>query len=205
MIDELKKINPKVVFDIGSNNGSWTREMKYHLRNSNFYTFEANKKHGRTSGNHYNVLLSSDEREIEFYSIAGTGDSYYRENTKHYQSVKPTKMPSRRLDIIIEQDNLTPPDFIKLDTQGSELDILEGLGEYIKDVKCILTEVSFFNYNQGSPKINDYIEFFQENGFYPVSVEQVHKCDNIVVQLDLFFLRKDIKETIYGDKGVFKL
>jgi hypothetical protein len=193
MIDELKKINPKVVFDIGSNNGSWTREMKSHLRNSTFYTFEAN------------VLLSSDEREIEFYSIAGTGDSYYRENTKHYQSVKPTKMPSRRLDNIIEQDNLTPPDFIKLDTQGSELDILEGLGEYIKGVKCILTEVSFFNYNQGSPKINDYIEFFQENGFYPVSVEQVHKCDNIVVQLDLFFMRKDIKETIYGDKGVFKL
>lgn len=205
MINDLKKIKPKVVFDIGSNNGSWSQEMKTHLKESEFYTFEANIKHGKTSGRHYNTLLSSDERAIEFYAIEGTGDSYYKENTKHYQSIKPTVMRSKRLDNIIEEDNLPSPDFIKLDTQGSELDILLGLGKHTENVSCILTEVSFFNYNQGAPKINEYIDFFQENNFYPVSVEKIHKCDNIVVQLDLFFLREDIKKSIYGDKGVFKL
>lgn len=205
MINILKKINPKVVYDIGSNDGSWTREMKRHLKNSTFYTFEANIKHGKTGGNHYNTVLSSDEKPIEFYSIEGTGDSYYRENTKHYQSVKPTVMESKRLDRIVEEDSLLSPDFIKLDTQGSELDILLGLGKHLENASCILTEVSFFNYNEGAPKINDYIDFFHENGFYPVTVEKVHKCDNIVVQLDLFFLRKDIKNFIYGDKEVFKL
>jgi len=56
-------------------------------------------------------------------------------------------------------------DFMWLDAQGAELSILKGLGEKIKDVKIIMTEVEFKYQYAGQPLFKDIDDFLVQNNF----------------------------------------
>jgi FkbM family methyltransferase len=58
------------------------------------------------------------------------------------------------------------PDYIKLDTQGSELDILRGAQETLKDVLVIQTEVEFIPIYKHQPLFGDIQIFLQQQGFW---------------------------------------
>jgi FkbM family methyltransferase len=58
------------------------------------------------------------------------------------------------------------PELIKLDTQGSELDILSSLGtERWADVQCVVTEVEFRELYRGQPLFPEVDAFLREQGF----------------------------------------
>src|SRR6185369_5524551 len=114
-----------VVYDIGANKGDWTRMVQRWLPASKFYMFEANESHRASLQAMQQVfhigVLSDRTREVQFFGDGGTGDSYYRENTVHYDATASRVAEARALDAVIAENKLPPPDFIKLDTQGAEL------------------------------------------------------------------------------------
>jgi hypothetical protein len=58
-------------------------------------------------------------------------------------------------------------DFIKIDTQGHDLNVIKSLGKYIKNVREILCEVQITNfelYKDQSNK-NDLLSYMKENNF----------------------------------------
>ena len=57
------------------------------------------------------------------------------------------------------------PDMIKLDTQGSELDILQGAPTVLRNVYDIIIEAQHVEYNKGAPNINAVRSFLEANGF----------------------------------------
>jgi FkbM family methyltransferase len=56
-------------------------------------------------------------------------------------------------------------DFIKLDTQGSELDILRGAERALESVSIVQTEVEFNPMYDGQPLFGDIDRFLRERGF----------------------------------------
>ena len=76
--------------------------------------------------------------------------------------VQTTVMPTRRLDDIEEARHA---DFIKLDTQGSELLILENAVETLGHVSMIQTEVSFAPLYKNQPLFADVDRFLRAQGF----------------------------------------
>lgn len=132
---ELKHGVPcESVFDIDVHVGAWSTDLAEHLSiETQFFLFEPDSKHGShlqaTGYPSFCVLLADPERWIDFYSIDGTGDSIFRENSKHYEHVAPNQIYSRTLDSVCEEFDLPSPTLIKLDTQGSELASWEGCVE----------------------------------------------------------------------------
>ena len=90
------------------------------------------------------------------------------------------------------------PNFIKLDTQGSELDILSGFTK-LDLVDFCYVECPIINYNKGAPQINDYLDYFRGNKFVPLDILEVHKMENILVQVDIIFAKDDIKNRYFGE------
>lgn len=197
-----------VVYDIGARHGEWTRKLRTYLPKSKFFLFEANET-CRTiiqeSGNGYHIgILSDTDGEIEFYSNNSSGDSIYKELTTHYEAIKPKLVACRKLDSLLQEKNFPKPDFIKIDTQGSELDILNGGRASIARTSLILLECPILKYNQGAPTINDYIERLDGFGFSPCEICDVHYADGIIFQLDLLFIRKDLSSHLQNRKEKIK-
>jgi len=200
------------VFDVGANKGRWTEAYEPALSAAHFSLFEANPKHtrpDRLAARHgwFNVVLSApDINEVDFYSISGckasrdgTGDSYYKEDTQVYNDCSPIKLTTSTLDDVAKRHSLQSPQLIKLDTQGSELDILRGAADILERTDIIVTEAAILPYNKGAPSFSDYINFMDGLDFVPVGLDEVHFADDMLLQADVVFLRKRVKSKYYGD------
>ena len=198
------------VFDVGANKGRWTAEYNQLLPNATFCMFEANpnQQAPKLATNHkwFNSVLSDpDTTEVKFYSISGTGDSYYKERTVVYDNCTPLILPTTTLDKLVAKHSLPPPQLMKMDTQGSELDILKGANNILSGVDILVTETAILPYNDGAPTFNDYLNTMSTLGFVPVGIEEIHIALNLLVQLDVVYLRREIKEQYYGDNKFLHL
>ena len=63
------------------------------------------------------------------------------------------------------KQNISKIDILKIDTEGSEYDVLVGLGEKIKNVKCILFEHHYDKSLIKNYKFSDIHNFLIKNGF----------------------------------------
>ena len=101
-----------------------------------------------------------------FNNNNSTGDSYYKENTFHHKNLKAKKMPAQTLDFVMKKNNLPYPHLLKIDTQGSEIDILRGAKNTIKKFKLIFLECPIAKSNNNYQNISDYINFMIKNELY---------------------------------------
>jgi len=102
-------------------------------------------------------LLEPDPSVIDlFQSIGATlpGGNFAVTKTEEVQST--------RLDDI---DGLPNADFIKLDVQGAELDILKNGVNVLRTVTVVETEVEFVPLYKGQPLFGDIQTFMREQGF----------------------------------------
>lgn len=169
---------PYRILDIGANIGQFHQIAKYYYPTSYIFSIEASKECEQAlktiTENYYIGLLAKDNTEYNFYSRketgTGTGNSIYREMTKFYsdENLHIIKQKGIRLDDLFESDSQF--DLIKIDTQGSELDIITGGIELCKKASGILLEVSFTPYNEGAPLYDEVITYMKNIGFVPVDV-----------------------------------
>jgi FkbM family methyltransferase len=191
-----------VVYDIGAWMGYWSPLIKHSvLHDAKFIMFEANSKYipslSASGFPFFNLLLSNPGREyVEFYNGTNSGDSYYKETTTIYDNQTSIKLPCTTLDEVIRKFQLPYPNFIKIDTQGSELDILAGATSVLGYVDLIYVECPILNYNSGAPKIQDYLEFFKKHEFLPVQLIEQHVSEDMLIQVDIMFMRKQTKDRI---------
>ena len=193
----------KTVFDVGACKGEWSQEFKQHFPASEMVLFEANPAYKNdldaTGFKNFNCLLSDTEgKEVEFYNGTNTGDSYYKETTKFYDNQQAIRLPCFTLDSLTRQHALPVPNLLKIDTQGSELDIMAGYRDHLQQVDFIYIELPIITYNAGAPDIRDYLTFFKKNRFIPVELLDVHRGENILVQIDIMFVRDDVKTKYFG-------
>lgn len=213
LLDELSRNGLKIenVYDVGACNGSWTRWIKSDvLPDSKFYLFEANPHYLSdliiTGYPFFLNVLSNEGREfVEFYPGCNTGDSYYKETTKWYDEQKPTRMPCTTLDKLIQEKNLPIPNFLKIDTQGSELDILSAAKSVLGKTELILCEMPIIEYNSGAPNISQYLDFFRDHDYIPIEVIEIHKAEGIVLQLDFAFMLRSAKNEFLGREEMIRI
>lgn len=169
----LKKIKPAVIYDIGSCVLNWTNYAKKLWPQADIYQFEAmdlidDLYKEYNVKNYANVLLTdADNKPVSFYQnlLLPGGNSYYKENTEAFnESHKVTKV-GITLDTLIKQKNWPLPNMIKMDTQGSEIDILKGAINSLSECYDLIIEAQHVDYNAGAPKAEDVINFCKSIGF----------------------------------------
>jgi FkbM family methyltransferase len=169
---------PYRILDIGANIGQFHQLAKQTFPEAFIFSIEASLECEPSlkelTDNYYIGLLAKDTSEYDFYSRkdapTGTGNSIYRELTHFYSDdhLQIIKQKGIKLDDIFESDSEF--DLIKIDTQGSELDIITGGINLCRKAKGILLEVSLTQYNEGAPLYKEVLKFMKELGFTPVEV-----------------------------------
>ena len=65
----------------------------------------------------------------------------------------------------VQEQQLSRIDFLKLDTQGSELDILRGGGDFLREISIIKCEVEFVQLYEGQPLFDEVVGTLASYGF----------------------------------------
>lgn len=195
-MDKLfRHISPKRALDIGAHIGNFTKELYYQYPECQIVMIEANKNcepYLRLLGKPYEIVALSDkngtaELYIENNDPIGTGSSLYKENTNWYTEGRTQTVVTRRLDDCRYFEG-APADFIKMDVQGSELDIIKGGENTIRNATFVLMETSLLEYNQGAPLIDAVVEKMVSLRFCMVDIIEYHKLNNgTIFQLDILF------------------
>jgi FkbM family methyltransferase len=205
-LNEVKElgIDPTSILDIGAHSGQFYGWAKPVWPNSVIWVVEANPLHEETLRNitqftNDNYLISAlgdEEREVTFYTRKDKpwteGNSYYKE--LNYwdipQLVQENTTKLQKLDNIFTGDTVF--ELIKIDTQGSELDILKGGKNLCKKASVIILEVSYIEYNEKSPTADEVIKFMKDFGFEEKMSIGEHYDGDEIVQKDIVFLNKNI-------------
>lgn len=88
------------------------------------------------------------------------------------------KVNTKRLDSFLKQNNITHIDYLKIDTQGSDLSVVKSLGDMINVVDLIELEVQNKPLYIGSSTKNEVIEYMEKNNFK--LIEEVWNSDFLV-------------------------
>ena len=83
-------------------------------------------------------------------------------------------------------------DFIKLDVQGYELEVLKGGQKALQSVECILMEVSLIGVNQGAPLLHEVISYMKNIGFFVYDICSFVRrpIDQALWQIDVIFVKE---------------
>jgi FkbM family methyltransferase len=174
---DLKKngFEPSVIYDIGSCRMEWTNTAKYIWPNATIVMFDAFDKVEqmyKDSGLLYHIGVLSDinNKLVKFYQndTMPTGNSYYREigcKDNWFPVDKYREYTTVTLDSIVSQKNFPLPDLIKIDVQGSEMDVINGGKNTIKNAKHMVVEMQHTEYNEGAPKVDITLPFIEALGW----------------------------------------
>lgn len=189
-------IQPSSFIDIGAHVGDFTYTVKSKFPKCECLMIEANpycEPYLKLNGNSYVMAALTSKRTklplfVEKINKIGTGASLYKENTRFYEEGKfdIIEVETETLDSL----NISPSqmiDLIKIDTQGSELDVLLGGEKTFKRSKYILIEVSLVEYNIGSPLIDNIMKQMREYHFKIEDIIGYHYNNNQIFQMDVLF------------------
>lgn len=194
-----KYFHPYRILDIGANIGQFHTLAKSYFPDSYIFSIEASEecesKLKLVTDQYYIGLLTKDNALYNFYSRkdtnTGTGDSIYRELTSYYNddNVRIIEKQGIPLSDLFTDDSTF--DLIKVDTQGSELDIISGGIELCKKAKGILLEVSLKPYNENSPLIDEVTTFMTNFGYEPKEILGVghHPQTGELIQQDILYIK----------------
>lgn len=167
VMNKLKEegFEPKVIYDVGACVLHWTNEIKNVWPNAEFVVFDAYASaeylYKKNNFKYHIGVLSDKEKEVKWYEniLMPGGNSIYREtfqNGVHFPEEKAVMRKTTTLDIIAREKNLPAPDLIKIDTQGSDFEILCGGEDILKNCKYAVMELQHTEYNKGAP-LADYV------------------------------------------------
>ena len=211
LIKFKKNVALNCVYDIGAHKGEWSSfYKKTSLKESNFILFEANEQHKKDltkkSFNFFIEILSDETKDVYFYNNNNSsGDSYFKENTPNHNGLLPEKKRSRTLDEVVFSKNLPLPDLIKIDTQGSEIDILKGAKNTLENCKLLYLECPIIaNFNNNNLNIFDYLNYLKNLDYIPQEICEVHYYHGYLIQVDILFVKKNFYKNINFDLDLLK-
>ena len=187
------------VLDIGAYRGDFSRLIRELWPEARVWQFEADDRQRLHNPEAIYALLGNSERECDFYTVDETkafttGSSIYRENTEFYRDPIVLKKQMKTIDSLMDAIDFSGDwkehGLIKIDTQGSELDILEGARKFLRTFvpRLVLLEVSVIPYNKDAPLMTDVLAYMKRIRYKPIDVfELQYASDRTLVQMDILF------------------
>jgi FkbM family methyltransferase len=173
-------IQPRVIYDIGSAVLHWTKRAKQVWPDAQIIAFDALEELAEFYTQFPEIpshiaLLSDEPGQTRTYYAQPYnvgGNSYYRENSQYspaaatlYDDSSARQCVTDTVDNIAAVHGLPMPDFIKLDVQGAELDILRGMPNVLKHVQHMIIELQHVEYNIGAKQSQESILVLESLGF----------------------------------------
>jgi FkbM family methyltransferase len=214
-INHLLSDNPLYIVDVGARDGMHSRWNKF-TSSYKGILFEPDPKEYKLLKSKceknlivLNFALSDSVGELDFHLCQKPYvSSVYLPNidflnkfpeAERFDVVKSIKVQTDTLDNQLKKNNIFDIDFMKIDTQGHELSILQGSFDYLDNLVGLEIEVEFMPLYKKQPLFNEVNSFIRKHGFELFDLKRY------------YWKRKESKKTrnqkgqlVFGDALYFK-
>jgi len=176
-----------IFYDVGAA-GSIPEHWKKKLlrKKTTVYAFDENKYKNKNVPikdfkiKFLNTLLSEGKYKKKFYILnRDTGSSFYKISKKFFEYTsqdyhgqkKEIFVETKSLNSLIYNKEIKKADLIKLDTQGSELEILQGYKKNLDSLIGIETEIEFEEIYDKQPTFAKIDSFLKKNHFELIDIK----------------------------------
>lgn len=168
----LIKNNINIIFDVGCKTESeflnFVGEVHYFDPVEKFVKELSQKSNNNILPFFNNFGLGNNNEKLDYYPSI---DSFNKRTTslpcRNYDEGK-LKLEIRKGSDYVKEKNIKTIDFLKIDTEGFEFDVLKGFEEELKNIKIIQFEYGGC-YLDNNVKLNDIIKYLQNYGFHKFS------------------------------------
>lgn len=188
--------NPENVMDAGAFEGKWTRTCLEVFPQAAITCIEPQsalqEKLQNLQAKHPNVgviqtLLGGHDTEGVLFKEMGSGSSLYLD------SEGGVSIPMATIDHLVESGRCKPPELLKLDVQGYEIEVLEGYTRYFDACQVIQCEIGLLPLVPDAPLLRETVDYLHRRGFVMFDIEELIRgpSDGTVWQIDALFCRVD--------------
>lgn len=149
---KAKGFTPRIVLDIGAAKGYWSEKVQYH------YYYDAQ----------YYMIDPQPESEQRLATLAKRSGKFHYLLTAVGAAAGPATRGGpavETIDGLIEQGKLPPPDLVKIDAHGAELEVLRGGGRMLESATVVIVPVKLFQFTPETALADQVITFMAEKGF----------------------------------------
>lgn len=204
----IKQYKIDVVIDVGANEGQFATLIRNYF-DGEIYSFEPvsstfkileSKASNDQKWHVFNFALGSENKtqninlsnQSVFNSLLKT-NSYCEQQfgedaiARSEELITIKRMDSILNDLIPNLENKRL--LLKMDTQGFDLNVFNGLGGYLKYVYAIQTELSLISIYDEMPHWTNNVAVFEENGFRVTGFFPVNRDGEKVIEYDCLMTR----------------
>ncbi|MGH6974728.1 MAG: FkbM family methyltransferase, partial [Stellaceae bacterium] len=185
---------PRTVFDIGVAFGTF--DLYREFPDAFYYLVDPTQESlrymrhlaGQLDCEVLNVALADHDGELEIEIRDDIQGSTFFEEVGPRTVRRREAVAVRRFDTLVGA--FDRPALAKIDVQGSELRVLQGMGERIRDIDAIVVETSTLATIKDGPEIGDVIAYLKSRGFVMFDLVGFGRrpLDGALAQLDALFV-----------------
>jgi FkbM family methyltransferase len=195
---------PATIVDVGAHIGEWSRLANTIFPEASILMIEAQENKapaldeiGRAHPGriqHRIALLGPESREdVPFNECdtAPTGSSVLAFASREPLTFHVVRRHMETLDNVLANAGIARPDFLKLDVQGFELEVLMGAPKALAAAEAVLLEVSTMAQYEGAPLFHEVVAFMHSHGYhvYDICTLMRQRTENTLVQVDVIFVK----------------
>ncbi|NES66306.1 MAG: FkbM family methyltransferase [Okeania sp. SIO2D1] len=197
-----------VVLDVGAMGGInpiWNRAIEVGI-NAEFYMVEPDRQSFEDLYRSYPTLkciphaLGNSNSEATIYLTSSRACSSLRKPNfallnyylvkSRFKVIKEEKINCYRYDYLVKHQNAPVPEFVKIDVQGFEYEVLEGFGEILNQVLAVELESHFYPIYQGQKLAVEVIQYLAKYGLVLRKIEPHGPFNGELVEANLFFTKR---------------
>ncbi len=205
----LRKYQVNCVFDVGANAGQYAKRLRRLGYTGRIVSFEPASEtfaklqeaaEGDPEWQVHQCALGREETTQSMNVDWNTMNSllpasdYGKDRYKRFGKTRTEEIQIRRLDAVMPEalaGLVDPRPYLKMDTQGFDLEVFAGAGDSIKEFVGMQSEVAVLRLYEGSPPMSEAIAAYEASGFditgmYPVTREET---TGRVVEFDCVMMR----------------
>src|SRR5215469_14136220 len=189
-----RRFRPRTVFDIGVAFGTF--ELYRQFPDAFYYLVDPTSESlpymqrlaSRLDCEILNVALADRDGQLDIEVRADILGSTFFEEIGPRAALGRETVVMRRFDTLI--GTFERPALAKIDVQGSELAVLQGMGERIAEFDAIVVETSTLATIKDGPELYNLIDFMKTRGFVVFDVVGLARrpLDRALAQIDLLFV-----------------
>jgi len=160
------------IFDVGCRTdtefSNFTGEIHYFDPVEEFVTL-LSKRPNNNKISMFNNFGLGNENETKYYYPSVQSFNPRAESLPKVSFNNKVELEIRKGGDYMKEQNIEGIDFLKIDTEGYDFEVIKGFEEYIKDIQIIQFEYGGTSLDKTGFKLNDIIKYLENKGFHKFS------------------------------------